>query len=98
MLTSFQKRKLTKLFSMYDLGNNGVLKLSDFEEIARRLASLRGWKAGSPEERHLLEQYTYRWIRLRGDIKERSHRHKYAALKTQLQIVQLESSHPLVKK
>ncbi|MEA5536618.1 hypothetical protein [Crocosphaera sp. XPORK-15E] len=73
MLTSFQKQKLTKLFSMYDAENMGVLKLSSFETIARRLGGLRGWKSGSQEELNLLEQYTYRWMRLKNNIKESTH-------------------------
>lgn len=73
MLTSFQKRKLTKLFTMYDLANQGVIRLSDFEKIAQNLAKLRKWKAGSPEESHLNQQYTYRWLRLRDEIKQSAH-------------------------
>lgn len=73
MLTSLQKRKLTKLFSMYDVQNTGVLQLSSFEQIAHRLAQLREWKPGTPAYEAIREKYVYRWIRLRGDIEESIH-------------------------
>ena len=60
---------------MYDTANNDCLKLSDFEEVAHRLAQLRGWKKNTPEYENLQEQYAYRWIRLRGDIKNATHHH-----------------------
>ncbi len=75
MLTQLQKRKLTKLFSMYDTANNGSLKLSDFEQVAHRLAQLKGWKENTPEYQTLQEHYAYRWIHLRGDIKNATHHH-----------------------
>lgn len=72
MLTEFQKRKLMKLFSMYDAQNLGVLKLSDFEQLAQRLAELRGWKPGTPAYEKNLNQYLFfQWNRIRTTIKQK---------------------------
>jgi hypothetical protein len=69
MLTEFQKRKLMKLFSMYDACNLGVLKISDFEELAQRLADLRGWKEDSNSYRDISGKFIYLWNRIRSEIK-----------------------------
>ena len=69
MLSDLKTRKLTKLFSMYDTQNTGVLQLSDFERIVHKLADLRGWYPGSPEYENLLNKYAYRWVTMRGNIK-----------------------------
>jgi len=69
MLTEFQKRKLMKLFSMYDACNLGVLKISDFEQLAHRLADLRGWKEDSNHYRDISGKFIYLWNRIRSEIK-----------------------------
>jgi Ca2+-binding EF-hand superfamily protein len=70
MLTELQKRKLMKLFSMYDACNLGVLKIVDFERLAQQLAELRGWKPGSADYEKITSQYLFRWNRMRSEIKE----------------------------
>ncbi|MEI6427127.1 MAG: EF-hand domain-containing protein [Pseudanabaena sp. ELA607] len=72
MLSDLQKRKLTKLFTMYDACNFGVLKLSDFESLAHRLAELRDWKPGTSNYEHITSQFLMLWNRMRGDIKIKS--------------------------
>jgi len=69
MLTEFQKRKLMKLFSMYDACNLGVLKISDFECLAQRLADLRGWKVDSSAYEDISSKFIYLWNRMRSEIK-----------------------------
>jgi|GEM_PF-643320 hypothetical protein len=69
MLTEFQKRKLMKLFSMYDACNLGVLKISDFECLAQRLADLRGWKVDSSSYEDISSKFIYLWNRMRSEIK-----------------------------
>jgi Ca2+-binding EF-hand superfamily protein len=69
MLTEFQKRKLIKLFSMYDACNLGVLKISDFEQLAQRLAVLRGWKVDSIQYEDISSKFIYLWNRMRSEIK-----------------------------
>jgi hypothetical protein len=77
MLTEFQKRKLMKLFSMYDAQNLGVLKLADFEQLAQQLAALRGWKPGTPAYESNLNQYLLlQWNRMRAAIKQKLHHAK----------------------
>lgn len=41
MLTDIQTRKLTKLFRLYDVNNDGVLRQRDFIALAARLAELQ---------------------------------------------------------
>jgi hypothetical protein len=69
MLTEFQKRKLMKLFSMYDACNLGVLKISDFECLAQRFADLRGWKSDSIPYDDIESKFIYLWNRMRSEIK-----------------------------
>jgi hypothetical protein len=69
MLTEFQKRKLMKLFSMYDACNLGVLKISDFECLAERLADLRGWAVDSIPYDDISSKFIYLWNRMRSEIK-----------------------------
>lgn len=66
MLTDLQKRKLTKLFSMYDANCDGSLLLDDFEAIAKKLAGLRGWGARYPKYLNLVSQLTYDWKRIKA--------------------------------
>jgi Ca2+-binding EF-hand superfamily protein len=70
MLTELQKRKLMKLFSMYDACNLGVLRISDFERLAQQLAEMRGWKPGTEAYEKLINQYLFRWNRMRAEIKQ----------------------------
>ena len=48
MLTDLQKRKLTKLFSMYDSDYTGTLVKDDFELMFKKLSTLRNWSRRSP--------------------------------------------------
>ncbi|HHP7246069.1 MAG TPA: EF-hand domain-containing protein [Elainellaceae cyanobacterium] len=64
MLTEFQKRKLIKLFSMYDTTHNGSLSHQDFEKIAKRIIDLRNWSRRSPRCQILSNKYEYKWKRL----------------------------------
>lgn len=72
MLTDLQKRKLMKLFCMYDAKNLGVLKFADFEALAQRLAELRGWKPDTAAFEQALTQYVLlQWNRMRALIQEK---------------------------
>ena len=64
MLTDLQKRKLTKLFSMYDSDYTGVLVKKDFELMFKKLATLRNWSKRSPRYIVLEEKLMYKWQRL----------------------------------
>jgi len=73
MLTELQKRKLMKLFCMYDARNLGILKISDFERLAQQLAELRGWRPGTADYEKITSQYLFRWNRMRSEIKQALH-------------------------
>jgi len=70
MLSNLKRRKLVKLFTMYDACNIGFLKFADYEQIVSRLANLRGFKIDSNEYQKMIEKYGFQWIKMRGDIKE----------------------------
>ncbi len=73
VLCELQKRKLKRLFSMYDTSNSGVLRMADFQEVADRLASIKGLKKDSPEYARLVDRILHRWIHIRGEVKDRLH-------------------------
>jgi Ca2+-binding EF-hand superfamily protein len=61
MLTSFQRRKLTRYFNVLDRDGNGYFELEDLELIARRLAKSHNIPLGSEEHRGLLESMGLIW-------------------------------------
>ncbi|MBX2863386.1 MAG: calcium-binding protein [Leptolyngbyaceae cyanobacterium MAG.088] len=61
MLTELQKRKLLKLFCMYDCDRDGVLVCKDFENIATRLADVKNLGARSPKVVALKERFRQAW-------------------------------------
>lgn len=61
MLTELQKRKLTKLFSMYDRNCDGILAYQDFEKIVEKLADLRNWSSRSSKYLILSNKFSERW-------------------------------------
>ncbi len=67
MLTDIQKRKLTKLFSMYDADCDGFLHRQDYENVAKKLASLRGWGSRSAKYLQLESQFAHNWKALQGE-------------------------------
>lgn len=73
-LSELQKRKLMKLFRMYDAKNLGTLDISDFEELAQRLADLRGWKPDTSKYEENLRQYILlQWCRIWAFIQKKLH-------------------------
>lgn len=65
MLTELQKRKLTKLFSMYDATCDGVLVWKDFETLLNRFARLRNWSSRSSLYQVMKNNYKNKWEYLR---------------------------------
>lgn len=61
MLTDLQKRKLTKLFSMYDSDYTGVLVKADFELMFKKLSTLRNWSRRSPRCLILEDKLMRKW-------------------------------------
>ncbi|PSN19536.1 calcium-binding protein [filamentous cyanobacterium CCP5] len=61
MLTDLQKRKLTKLFSMYDSDYTGTLVKGDFELMFKKLVNLRNWSQRSPRYLVLQDKLMRKW-------------------------------------
>ena len=70
-LSDLQKRKLMKLFGMYDANNTGVLKLSDFQCVVDRLATIKGWSPDSANYLQLTDKLMHRWIHIRSEVKDK---------------------------
>lgn len=61
MLTDLQKRKLTKLFSMYDSDYTGILVKDDFKLMFEKLSTLRNWSLRSPRCLVLQDKLMRKW-------------------------------------
>lgn len=61
VLTDLQKRKLTKLFSMYDSNYAGILVKDDFELMFKKLSNLRNWSLRSPRCLVLQDKLMRKW-------------------------------------
>jgi Ca2+-binding EF-hand superfamily protein len=65
MLTDFQRRKLSRMFEMYDVDKNGLVEQTDYEQIAKNLSSIYGLSAGSPERAQLHATHMAFWNSVR---------------------------------
>jgi Ca2+-binding EF-hand superfamily protein len=61
MLTDLQQRKITNLFRVHDLNQDGVLTPMDYEEYSRRIAASRGWPPGSARHNALVARFMRMW-------------------------------------
>ncbi len=75
MLTDLQKRKLIKLFSMYDANYKGTIDHDDFDNIAKKLAQRRNWSLRSPRYITLANQLTYDWKCLKRNADKQHDKH-----------------------
>lgn len=66
MLGELQKRKITKMFSLYDTDQNGYLEKSDFDRIVGRIAELYKLAPASAEYKNMVAKYDSSWNQLRG--------------------------------
>lgn len=57
MLSDLQKRKVSRLFQIFDANGDGYIEPSDAERIAKRFASIRGWSEESDEYEELKQLY-----------------------------------------
>jgi len=64
MVTEIQRRKLVKLFSMYDTNNTGSVSRSDFDLLFKKMSSLRNWSLRSPKCLVLQDKLTRMWTNL----------------------------------
>jgi len=60
-LSEFLKKKTSFAFNKYDVSNDGVVTLSDFEEIAQKVAQKLGINPGSPEHNKITAAYRKIW-------------------------------------
>ena len=61
MLTDFQKKKLTKVFALYDADHDGYIGKEDYERTARNLVTEYGFREGSPEYQKVYASYLGAW-------------------------------------
>jgi hypothetical protein len=61
MLTDVQTRKLTHLFDVMDSDDDGFVEWEDYERIALKITSQRGYPPGSAEYEGLMGQYRFGW-------------------------------------
>src|SRR5688500_6227755 len=65
MLTEFQRKKLTRLFSLYDADDDGFIGKADYERAARNLCRAHRYADGSAEYQSLFGVYMAAWEGLR---------------------------------
>lgn len=65
MLSELQTRKLTRLFDLYDLDNDGILSHADYIQAAANLARMRGHAEGTAEYKALQDAFMAVWMRLK---------------------------------
>lgn len=68
MRTEFQTLKLTYIFNLLDLDNNGYIEYSDFVNISENLCVVRGEELDAPESRLILDQCANLWKGLESYI------------------------------
>ena len=61
MLTEMQRRKLIKLFSMYDTNNTGWVSRDDFDLLFKKMSSLRNWSVRAPKCLVLQDKLARMW-------------------------------------
>jgi Ca2+-binding EF-hand superfamily protein len=64
MLTEIQRRKLIKLFSMYDTNNTGAVSRDDFDLLFKKMSSLRNWSVRAPKCLVLQDKLSRMWKNL----------------------------------
>jgi Ca2+-binding EF-hand superfamily protein len=64
MLTDFQKQKMRKLFDFWDHNNSGQLEKVDYQDIAQRVATERGWDRNSPDYASTYNAVMTNWAQL----------------------------------
>lgn len=64
MLTDLQKRKLTRMFTVFDTNRDGILEEADYLGCADNLAAARGQAADSPGRAELRARYQFVWKNL----------------------------------
>lgn len=61
MLTDLQKRKMTRLFNVYDIDGSGEIKEADYRRLIDNFAAIRGWAGGTPDYARLQSKFMFVW-------------------------------------
>ncbi|MAS34969.1 MAG: hypothetical protein CL610_13250 [Anaerolineaceae bacterium] len=61
MLTELQRRKMTRLFNVFDANHNGFIEEQDYLRIAQNFARLRGLSPGSTGYQKLQAKFSFVW-------------------------------------
>jgi Ca2+-binding EF-hand superfamily protein len=68
MLSDVRKRKLTRVFRVFDKNGDGRLQASDYEAFAHSVAEARGFQEGAPGYSLLSMRYQAMWESLRTSV------------------------------
>lgn len=66
MISGIQQRKLMRLFCLYDINNDGVLELKDFEKRVESLSNIENISRESSIYKSLMNQYLLYWLNLKN--------------------------------
>ena len=66
MLTPLQRTKLARYFTVYDLNDDGMVGLRDFERVLENVRVLHGVEAASSRGQSLRGAFLRRWEALRS--------------------------------
>jgi Ca2+-binding EF-hand superfamily protein len=68
MLTELKKRKLKKLFDLYDVDGSGFITEADYEKKAQSQAEVMGYQPGSLQYNIICSQFKTLWKDLQKEI------------------------------
>lgn len=68
MLTDLQKRKLKKLFDLYDVDGSGCITEADYERMADSQAQIQGYPSSSLEYNIIQAQFRTLWSDLQKEM------------------------------
>lgn len=68
MLSELRKRKLKKLFDLYDVDGSGFITEADYEKMADSQAEIQGYKPGSFEYNIIRSQFRTLWKQLQKEM------------------------------
>lgn len=68
MLSRLQKRKMTRLFNLFDIDKNGVIERADYEAIMQNFAQIRDWQKGSASYNLLHNSFMRLWDNMQQEL------------------------------
>ena len=64
MLTEFQKKKISRLFSFFDADGNGVLEAEDMDLIVENFSKIFAWEMGDENSKNFGSAFKKYWRKL----------------------------------